>query len=229
MGGPNDADDRATPKTPAGLHVMGRIHANLRMDRRATALATHLAAVMPASASVLDVGAGNGKLARAIMDRRPDLTFQAIDTKLWPDRVVDVQAFDGVQIPYPDASFDVCLISDVLHHCEDPVALLQEMKRVTRRHLVIKDHVANSAFDYQLLKWMDWFGNRGHDVPLTYDYWPWRRWEDTFARLGLQVQTVRTRLGLYSMPLSLVLDRNLHFIALLAISAHGAVRQSQGL
>ena len=64
---------------------------------------------------------------------------------------------------------------------------------------------------------MDWFGNRGHDVPLTYDYWPWRKWQDTFASLGVEVQELRTRLGLYSMPLSILVDRKLHFIALLNV------------
>lgn len=198
---------------------MARLHAGLRMNRRANALAAHLAALLPASAGVLDVGAGNGMLAQAVMSRRPDVTIRAIDTKLWPDRVVDVAEFDGIRIPFPDRSFDVCLISDVLHHCSNARELLQEMVRVTRRQVVIKDHVADSRFDYHLLKLMDWFGNRGHEVPMTYDYWPWRRWEDAFADLGLELQELRTRLGLYPMPLSVLLDRKLHFIAVLTVSA----------
>ncbi len=216
------SDKHTPPIAQTGLQVMARVHAGLRMDRRANAIATHLAAMLPASTSVLDVGAGNGKLARAVMDRRPDVTFHAIDTKLWPDRVIDVTEFDGSRIPFPDGSFDVCLISDVLHHCLNALELLQEMVRVTRGYIVIKDHIADSAFDYQVLKLMDWIGNRGHDVPLTYDYWPWKRWQDTFAGLGLEIQDVRNKLGLYSMPLTLLVDRNLHFIAVLKVSARAA-------
>lgn len=212
-----ESDDRGSPIGQTGLNAMARLHAGLRMDRRAGILSAHIGELLPPGVSVLDVGAGNGKLARAIMDRRPDIAIRAIDTKIWPERMIEVEEYDGKTIPFPDGAFDVCLVSDVLHHCSNAEDLLKEMRRVARKHVLIKDHVANTRFDYRVLKAMDWFGNRGHEVVLTYDYWPWARWEETFARTGLRMRTLRTQLGLYSMPFSLLFDRKLHFVGLLDV------------
>lgn len=48
---------------------------------------------------------------------------------------------DGLNLPFPDQSFDVVLASQVLHHFEDQGAmkLLTEMNRVARRRVVISD------------------------------------------------------------------------------------------
>lgn len=40
--------------------------------------------------------------------------------------------FDGASIPFPDASFDIVLCTEVLEHSPEPMALILEMKRVLR-------------------------------------------------------------------------------------------------
>ena len=44
----------------------------------------------------------------------------------------DVHEFDGRTIPFPDASFDHVLCTEVLEHAEDPEMLVAEMHRVLR-------------------------------------------------------------------------------------------------
>jgi SAM-dependent methyltransferase len=44
----------------------------------------------------------------------------------------DIVAFDGRKIPFPDASFDNLLCTEVLEHVEDPSGLITEMLRVLR-------------------------------------------------------------------------------------------------
>jgi SAM-dependent methyltransferase len=44
----------------------------------------------------------------------------------------DVASFDGRHVPFPDASFDHVLCTEVLEHAEDPVGLIAEMRRVLR-------------------------------------------------------------------------------------------------
>jgi hypothetical protein len=45
------------------------------------------------------------------------------------DARASVTPFDGITIPYPDASFDAVMFVDV-HHTVDPFALLKEGERV---------------------------------------------------------------------------------------------------
>jgi len=192
---------------------MGRVHSSLAMDRRARILSAHMAPLIPDEAWVLDIGAGNGKLSSALKARRPRLEFHGVDTFLWPHRAIEVTKFDGRTLPFADESFDGCLISDVLHHCGHPENLLGEARRVSRDFVIIKDHVADTRADFTLLMFMDWVGNRGHDVVLPYNYWSWPEWERAFENAGLNAEHVIRRLGLYPRPLSLVFDRGLHFIA----------------
>jgi SAM-dependent methyltransferase len=194
-----------------------RLHEGLVMGRRVRKLAQLLARLLPHGASVLDVGAGSGQIARALLERRPDLRVEGIDVLLRPHSAVPVRPFDGLRIPEADRSWDVCLFVDVLHHCEWPEALLAEAKRVARDCVLVKDHLAASALDHWLLRFMDWFGNRGHGVLLPFHYLDRRSWEAMFGRLGLAVEHFQTRLGLYPWPFRWIFDRQLHFIARLAL------------
>jgi SAM-dependent methyltransferase len=45
----------------------------------------------------------------------------------------EIEDFDGLHIPFADASFDHILCTEVLEHAEDPVVLVAEMHRVSRR------------------------------------------------------------------------------------------------
>lgn len=190
-------------------------HGTLVMGRRVRRLAGHLADLLPRGVRVLDVGAGSGELAAAVLDLRPDLRIEGIDVLLRPDAAIPVRAFDGRRIPCADGEWDVCLLVDVLHHCERPEALLAEAARASRLALVVKDHVAQGAWDRAVLRLMDWFGNRGHAVALPYRYWSAPEWASAFDSLGVKVKDRRSALGLYPPPFGWLFDRSLHFAALL--------------
>lgn len=176
-------------------------------------LAAQLAPLFPASASVLDVGCGDGSIARAIMEHRGDLTLGGVDVLLRPHTHIPVERFDGSRLPRPDASVDAVLFVDVLHHTDDPAILLAEARRVARRCIVIKDHLRDGLLAGPTLRFMDWVGNAPHGVALPYNYWPETRWRDTFVKLGLTPAAWHARLGLYPFPASLAFDRGLHFVA----------------
>ena len=63
-----------------------------------------------------------------------------------------------------------------------------------------------------VLTFMDWIGNARHGVALPNNYWPERRWRDTFGSLGLGVKEWRTDLRLYPAVADLVFGRSLHFV-----------------
>lgn len=195
--------------------MLGRIHDKYVFSRRIRVLADALAQVIPQGAKVLDVGCGDGNIAKLLLEARPDLAIEGIDVLVRPTTHIPVTQFDGKTIPFPDQSFDVVMFVDVLHHTEDPMILLREAKRVARKAVVLKDHCRDGMLANQTLRFMDWVGNARHGVVLPYNYWPESRWREAFAELGLEPKPWQPKLGLYAWPFSMAFDRSLHFVAAL--------------
>ena len=131
---------------------------------------------------------------------------------------IPVQRFDGLAIPLEDGVVDVVMLVDVLHHAEDPKALLAEAARVADRAIVLKDVTPLGPFSDSTLRFMDWVGNARHGVPLPYDFWSQEQWRNAFAELDLSVEAMRRKLGLYPVPWNLVFEKRMHFILRLAPS-----------
>lgn len=92
--------------------------------------------------TVLDVGSGTGFVAAGLAPRvrrvvavdnssamldvaRRNLDQLAIDN-------VELREADLGRLPYPDDYVDAAVANMVLHHAEDPAAMIQEMARVTK-------------------------------------------------------------------------------------------------
>lgn len=195
------------------MSLVGGLHASLVFRRRIRVLAGHIAPLLPRGASVLDVGCGDGLLGRTILDRRPDLALTGVDVLVRPETHLPVQRFDGFTLPQADASADVVLFVDVLHHADDPMRLLTEAARVARQAIVIKDHIQAGWLDRQTLRLMDWTGNAAHGVALPYNYWTAKEWTLALQRIGAAIESWNTQLGLYPWPASALFDRSLHFVA----------------
>jgi SAM-dependent methyltransferase len=194
-------------------------HQRVVYGRRIKVLARHLSDMLPRDASVLDVGSGDGLLARRILDTRPDLRIRGVDVLIRPESHIPVERFDGVRLPFRDREFDVVMMVDVLHHATDQQALLRETARVAKRAVVIKDHVVRGLLARPTLSFMDWVGNARHGVALPYSYWTEDQWQRSFAQLGLRTTARRNDLGLYPWPASMVFGRGLHFVAVLEPTA----------
>lgn len=186
--------------------------------RRTEILCEHLEPLLPAGASVLDVGCGNGLVASLLQQRRPDITVSGVDVLVQATTFIPVQPFDGLRLPFADGSFDVVMFVDVLHHADDAMALLREARRVARQAILIKDHPCNGFLADPTLRFMDWVANRRYGIALPYSYWTREQWHDAFAELGLKIEMWETRLGLYR-PLGWLFGRQLHFISKLAVPA----------
>lgn len=195
------------------MGVLDRIHENYVFGRRVRKLVEHLTDVLPQAARVLDVGCGNGLIARLLMQRRSDLTITGIDVLVRPQTFIPVEPFDGQKIPYDDNGFDIVMFVDVLHHTIEPLVLLREAGRVAAKAVVIKDHARNGLLAETTLRFMDNLGNERHGVVSPYNYWPEARWLDAFRQLDWKIAAWKKHLGLYPWPASLVFGRSLHFVA----------------
>ena len=223
----------ASSQTSWPLSWISRWHRAFVFQRRTRVLAELLAAQIPQGASVLDVGCGDGSMASRIAELRPDISVQGVEFLVRPQCEIECRSFDGSTLPYPDASFDVCLFVDVLHHTEDPAILLREAVRVSRRFVLLKDHVDENILDDFTLRFMDWVGNRPHGVVLTYNYKSREEWAGYFSACGLREESWNSDVPLYPWPFRFAVGRGLHFIALLRKGrsgvAHGPAGEGRGV
>jgi len=195
--------------------MLERVHGQYVHRRRVKVLARHITEILPFGATVLDVGCGDGRLARLIMQRRPDLSIKGVDVLIRPETEIPVSAFDGATLPFESASVDVVMFVDVLHHTNDPMVLLREAARVARTAVLIKDHTDQGLFANATLRFMDQVGNRRHGVALPHNYLKRSQWDRAWRELQLTPAVSKTRLGLYPFPANLLFERSLHFVTLL--------------
>jgi SAM-dependent methyltransferase len=197
------------------LFALKAVHGRLVLRRRFRVLAEMLAAHIPPGATVLDIGCGPGTIGGLIRQQNPTATVRGLEVAARPACAIAFDLYDGRTLPQPDNSVDVCMFVDVLHHTGNIAGLLEESCRVSRRHILIKDHLSESRWDYETLKFMDWVGNRPHGVALPYNYLSRREWQELFASCKLALRAWSTEVPLYPFPFSLLFGRRLHFIALL--------------
>lgn len=195
--------------------MIATLHEKLIFGRRIRRLADAIAERLPLGARVLDVGCGSGDLAALILARRDDVSIEGIDVLVRPQTAIPVHAYDGASIPFPDDHFDAAIVVDVLHHTDDPEAVLTEIMRVAPL-VVVKDHLRDGVIAGATLRVMDWVGNAAHGVRLPYNYLSSRQWRAIWQRLGLSVDSLVTDLSLYPRPASWVFDRSLHFVTSLS-------------
>lgn len=195
------------------MKILDNIHEGYVYGRRVRVLADALAALLPPNARVLDVGCGDGLISKCVQEQRPNIAIEGIDVLLRPKTHIPVAQFDGQKIPFPDNAFDVVMFVDVLHHTTDPTILLREAVRVARASLLIKDHTRDGLLAGPTLRFMDWVGNARHGVALPCNYWPERRWRETFRELTLEPFGWTSNVPLYPWWASWLFGRSLHYVA----------------
>ena len=91
---------------------------------------------------ILDIGPASCTVTEALIQQGVKVfpldveNFSIVDTVL-------PTLYDGCRIPFKDNQFDTSLILFVLHHTPDPVQVLAEVKRVSRKILILEDIVAS--------------------------------------------------------------------------------------
>jgi SAM-dependent methyltransferase len=192
-----------------------KIHDTYIKNRRAFILHEKLKELIPNSAlSVLDVGCGDGAVAKHLMQSKPGLKIDGIDPLVRPGAEIPITEFDGQNLPFKSESYDYCMFVDVLHHANDPFILLKEAVRVAKHGIIIKDHKLEGALAKETLKFMDDTHNRRYGVSLPYNYWTPHEWKVAFEKLRLSAAKYQGRVNLYPIWADWIFGRKLHFIGL---------------
>lgn len=185
-------------------------------NRRVEVLSDSIADLLPVKGRILDIGCGDGLISSKILGKKKSIEIEGADVLLRP--VVNIPAIraDGGRLPYSDASFDAVMLVDVLHHSDDPVALLREAIRVSRNMILIKDHRLEGLLAGPILRYLDWIGNAPHGVSIPANYWTEKQWRNTLSCLNLQVSHWSNDIPLFPSWISWLFGRSLHFIAVLS-------------
>jgi ubiquinone/menaquinone biosynthesis C-methylase UbiE len=144
--------------------------------------------LIPQNSTVLDVGCGYGKMDLKMSEQRCDLSILGVDVLIRDKTYGNVTLFDGKNIPFPDNHFDVVMLVNVLHHANVPLDLLKESARVSRKYVLIKDHIVQGIFARQILSFMDNISNKKHGVSLPYNFLTKQQWQACFATSELKAR-----------------------------------------
>jgi ubiquinone/menaquinone biosynthesis C-methylase UbiE len=101
--------------------------------------------------SVLDIGTGTSIPIHIFAENFPKIRYNTVD-------VVDIRKrkklpfviYDGKNLPFGNLEFDVSILNETLHHCEDPESVLIEARRVAKSVYVI-EHFPNPSTDIKEL------------------------------------------------------------------------------
>ena len=143
-------------------------------------------------ASVLDIGAGGGWIAKRLSDSR-GAKVTLLDVADMNRTNLPLKVYDGKHMPFGDSSFDNCLLLFVLHHCEDPLLVLREAVRISKKRLVIFEDTFRSPFEKFLCGLNDWISNspfflaNPFKMNMPFHYRKVAEWEDVFKKLSLKV------------------------------------------
>lgn len=91
---------------------------------------------------VLEVGCGEGMIARRLLQRWAEVTALDLPDARLRSHWRDIPGphylhADAQRLPFPDRHFDVVVAVEVLEHLVDPERGLAEIARVSSRHLVL--------------------------------------------------------------------------------------------
>lgn len=197
------------------LEILNRVHEYFVFNRRVKVLSKTISKIIPKDVkSILDVGCGDGLISFLIKNKRKKIKISGLEVLKRSSCLIDTKIFDGKTIPLKDSSRDLILFIDVLHHTNNIESIFKDSIRVTKKYVIVKDHIYQTQFDYIILKIMDWFGNRGHGVNLVYNYKKKKYWTNLSLKYKANIVDWNENLRLYPFPFNFFFGRRLHFIAL---------------
>lgn len=173
-----------------------------------------LSSVNLVAADILDFGSGDGWFSLLVQESSPSSSVTPIDVKKRDSVFREPVVYQpGSPLPFGAASFDFVYAVDVLHHCHSPEFYLDELSRVSRRYILIKDHTWQRRWEFWALAILDELGNRRFGIPSPQHYQYSNDWSEFLAargwRLSQMIHPCRCHVGILG-----ALTNRLQYIAL---------------
>ncbi len=167
---------------------------NEKLLNRAELVYSHIANKAVGN-SYLEIGAGDGKVAELVSREGKSVTL--LDVLDFNETNLRLVKYDGKKMPFGNDIFDTSSMLMVLHHCDNPLQVLDEAIRVTKKRIIIIESVYANEEEKKINTFVDWFWNRvfheGINVPLNFKM-P-QEWLEIFEQKSLKL-IENTDLGL---------------------------------
>jgi ubiquinone/menaquinone biosynthesis C-methylase UbiE len=163
---------------------------------------------------VLDIGCGSGRLGGVILgcNRCPrSIKYTGIEKIPRGGEPIDVIAYVGNTLPMEANSFDVVILADVLHHEKNPLQLIMEARRVSKKIVIIKDHKKDYFFDQLRISILDFCANNPHDIECIYEYNTLQEWHSFFEEAKLTIEKEQLTINLYQWFFNIMFGKNLQY------------------
>ena len=154
---------------------------------RAVKIALQLKDFIKKGDKVLDIGLGNGFVAKQIMDYY-NVYMEGVDVVDYNDTNIKNTIYNGLNLPFKSSSFDCVLILQTLHHCTDQIQVLKEAKRVSKKRMIIMEDVYDNKFEKLMTFMHDYISNKRKGVDCPYYFHNKQEWEKIFKNLKLKIE-----------------------------------------
>lgn len=153
----------------------------------------------------LDLGGGDGRTAQRakneLRGKGKDIEVHVADVLDYPDRVRDIAytRMEGTKAPFDDNFFDTVFLGTVYHHVgkdlDDPLKLVDESIRITKRRLVVIESIYQNPQERLYTMWIDWWYNRvlyfdknpGNKVNVPFNFRTPKGWARVFKQRGMKI------------------------------------------
>lgn len=114
---------------------------------RSKSLVNQITQLIKNDETILDIGAGLCNVTELLKEK--GFSIVALDIEdLSIVKTIIPTLYNGESIPFKNNSYDVALISTVLHHTKNQIEILKEAKRVTKKIIVIEDIYSGTLHRY---------------------------------------------------------------------------------
>lgn len=164
------------------------------MTERAELLSRELAPYLGRGEEWLEIGAGQGLVARALQ-AATGAHLALVDVVDYNRSGLPLLTYDGLHLPFPNGSFDHSLFLFVLHHTPDPLPVLLEALRVSRKSVLVVENSVSGAVRQRVTRVIDSIPHFRYGVPVCYRAQTIETWRKMFERLPVRTEL----LGRFSM------------------------------
>ena len=138
--------------------------------------------------TLLDLGCGSGIIGKEFSRF---FNSEILGLDIIDNRVIEIpfRRYNGKDLSFlKDNSFDAVLINFVLHHCQNPIDLLKESKRVTKDIIVIYENIPEGLLSkiFCYLHGVS-FACLFQKNENTGKFLKRKEWETEFEKMGLKV------------------------------------------